>query len=106
MTGATLTRTDSGLRVEGELRMASVPSLAQQARELLPAQGTETLDLGAVAGTDSAGVALLLDWLRIQRRHDGDLVFVNMPDQLRAIARVSGVDGLLSGMSDRHRDTG
>ncbi|MFO7858880.1 MAG: STAS domain-containing protein [Ectothiorhodospiraceae bacterium] len=100
MSGATLTRTDAGLRLTGGLRLETVRSLADQAEALLPAEGTVTLDLDTVAGTDSAGVALLLDWLRMQRRHGGDLVFVNMPEQLRAIARVSGVDGLLAGAPD------
>ncbi len=44
---------------------------------------------------DSALLALLLAWLREARLHDRTLVFTNLPESLRTIARLYGVDRLL-----------
>jgi len=55
----------------------------------------QTVDLGEVSEMDSALLALLLAWLREARLHDRTLVFTNLPESLRTIARLYGVDRLL-----------
>lgn len=97
MTEARLTATErpEQLRLEGELGFGSVRSLWRQATELLPREGLVTIDLDGVSRADSAGVALLIHWTREQRRLGGGIGFVNIPDQMHAIARVSGVDLIL-----------
>ena len=44
---------------------------------------------------DSAGLALLLEWLRWGRSERRAVAFQNLPEKLVAIARLSGVDELL-----------
>lgn len=96
MSGGHLSRVDGGgLRLDGELGFATARSLWQEADDYLPATGAVTIDLGGVTRADSAGVALLIHWTRIQRDHGGVVEFVNIPAQMRSIARVSGVDGIL-----------
>ncbi|MFV8835896.1 STAS domain-containing protein [Aquisalimonas sp.] len=95
MSAGRLSRVDGGLRLEGELGFATARLLWQEAAEHLPVAGTVTVDLAGVTRADSAGVALLIHWTRIQRDHGGGVEFVNIPAQMRSIARVSGVDGIL-----------
>lgn len=96
MSKGRLSRADgSGLRLEGELGFATARALWRDAADYLPAAGTVSIDLAGVTRADSAGVALLIHWTRIQRDHGGGVEFVNIPVQMRSIARVSGVDGIL-----------
>jgi phospholipid transport system transporter-binding protein len=55
----------------------------------------QTVDLGEVSEMDSALLALLLAWLRDAKAHDKTVVFANLPESLRTIAKLYGVDHLL-----------
>jgi len=84
------------LRVNGELSYATVPDLLEQGAALLAGRSARVrLDLGGVTRADSAGLALLVEWLRAARGRRADIVFRNVPPQMLAIARVSGLDGIL-----------
>jgi phospholipid transport system transporter-binding protein len=54
------------------------------------------LDLGGVGRADSAGLALLVEWSRQARRGRTALRFVNVPAQIRSLARVSHLEWLLA----------
>lgn len=89
-------RDASVLNVSGELSFASVPALLEQGNALLAGRGARIqIDLVGVTRADSAGLALLIEWLRVARHHRTSIEFRNIPPQMLAIARVSGLDGLL-----------
>jgi len=83
-------------RLIGELDFDSVPALAGRGRELFSADGDVQVSLDAVERVDSAGLVLLVDWLREARRRGRGISFTCVPPQLLALARVSGVDELLA----------
>lgn len=60
------------------------------------AAGETVFDLGGVRSADSSGVALMLAWLRKAQAKGQRLTFINVPENLTTIARLYGVDGLLS----------
>jgi phospholipid transport system transporter-binding protein len=84
--------------VTGELTFAT----ARDARQLGVAVFESTraprivVDCAAVTRADSAGLAVLLDWLSWGRRHSRPVSLENLPASLLAIARISEVDGLLT----------
>jgi len=82
-------------RLIGELDFDSVPALAARSRELFSEPGEVQVSLEAVGRADSAGLVLLVDWLREARRRGRRIGFTHVPAQLLALARVSGVDELL-----------
>jgi Predicted NTP binding protein (contains STAS domain) len=86
---------DGELRVSGELSMATVPALLAQ-NDLRDIRSDITVDLQGIERADSAGVALLIEWQRVARRQQHTIHFKNMPSQMLAIARLSGVDELLA----------
>ena len=86
---------DGCLYLSGELSMVTVPSLLSQ-RQQLTGNGELTIDLDGVERADSAGVALLVQWQREANQSQRKLSFINIPSQMLAIARVSGVDDLLA----------
>lgn len=83
-------------RLVGELNFSSVPDLLGHSRELFAGAGEVRVSLEAVARVDSAGVALLVDWLRESTRRGRSIAFSEIPPQMLALAQVCGVDELLA----------
>ena len=83
------------MRLSGELSFRTVPGLLRQGRGRFEGASRFQLDLSGVTRTDSAGLALLLEWLQACRRRQQDLLLLDLPESLAAIARVSNLDRLL-----------
>lgn len=84
---------DGTLRLVGPLVFVTVPGLYERLRaETEAVAGEVVVDLAEVSRADSAGLALLLECLRIGRRHGTRVRFLNVPPQLRAMIRVAGLE--------------
>jgi len=82
--------------LEGELSFASADQALQKTAKIFAAQAQTTVfDLAGIAKADSAGLALLLEWLRQASLGGVELHYANLPRQLLTMARVAGVDGIL-----------
>ena len=95
MTIATAARNGNTLAIAGELDFASVADLWESARPLFQAEPICRIDLSGVHRSNSAGVALLAAWLHTARHDQRQLVFVNVPAQMRAIIQVAGLETIL-----------
>ncbi|HFC53661.1 MAG TPA: anti-sigma factor antagonist [Gammaproteobacteria bacterium] len=83
-------------RLSGELTFATVPRLVESTGPELDArQGVLKIDLEGVSRADSAGLVLLIGWLRRARRQGVRILFCKVPEQLLKIARVSGLESVL-----------
>ena len=87
---------DGLLLVSGELVFASAAELLQRADGLLAGGSPLTIDLAAVGDCDSAGLALLLEWLDLGRQRGITVRYRNIPDALLGIARLSNVVELIA----------
>lgn len=98
MSGADLSEeADGALALRGELDFASVGVLYPRGRDILARRSGEvTLDLSGVTGANSAGLALLLQWLEEARRSGLRLRIRSLPESLDAIARLSNARDLLA----------
>jgi phospholipid transport system transporter-binding protein len=87
--------------VGGELTFATAREARHIGLLVLESSRAEriVIDCGGVTRGDSAGLAVLLDWLAWGRRKSRPLTLENLPAPLVAIARISEVDGLLSAAS-------
>jgi len=82
-------------QVAGALSMDTVAAILGTSAALdFPQDGV--VDLAAVDRVDSSGVALLLAWTRRAATDDRTLTFVGMPDSLRSLATLYGVEELLA----------
>jgi phospholipid transport system transporter-binding protein len=83
--------------VDGELTFATARDARQVGLLVLERSRADrfVVDCAAVSRADSAGLAVLLDWLAWGRRRSKVVSFDHLPDSLIAIARISEVDGLL-----------
>lgn len=86
------------IAITGDLTFDSVPDLWQDARALLSSTvlAPQVVDLAAVGRADSAGVALLVAWLGLGRKHGHSVQFINPPEQMRVLIQITGLAGLLS----------
>lgn len=97
MSEARLERTEAGIRVTGELTLVTVPDLWRESRGLLQGgSGPCRVDLSGVTRSDSAGVALLVGWMKDCAGTHGDhLIFTGMPERMRALVAVSDLEDVL-----------
>lgn len=86
---------DGKLRLDGELDFGSVVDLLAQGELRFEGASRFRIDMAGVTRADSAGLALVLEWIKRCRRRQQDLVLKNLPDSLLALARVSNLEGLL-----------
>ena len=86
------------LALQGALSFETVPGvLAESARYAERPDLPErlTIDFAAITAVDSSAVALLLEWRRVAQRRGKTLVFVNLPANLLALAKLYGVSELI-----------
>ncbi len=81
--------------VSGPLLFQTVVEARMLGLRLLSEHQRLVLDLAGVVQSDSAALALLVEWMREARRRGTGVHFENVPTQLQAIARASQVDQFL-----------
>jgi phospholipid transport system transporter-binding protein len=82
--------------VSGELTYATAPVALKKTLRLFRAQTSVAIDLRRVERADSAGIALLIEWVRLARKNGASLRLENLPDQVENLVRVSGTGVLLA----------
>ncbi len=82
--------------VIGALNFESTPDLYQCSRAQFKDATQILIDLSGVTQADSAGLALLIEWMRWARANNHQIGFENSPAQLVALARISDIDELLA----------
>jgi phospholipid transport system transporter-binding protein len=100
-TSASLTATfevqeENRSRVNGSLHFTTVAALLQPGTEAIGSGHAAVVDLAGVSDSDSAGLALLIEWLSVAKAGSRGLKYENIPAQLHQLARLSEVDELLT----------
>lgn len=83
------------LRVSGELGYGTAAAALRAGVAQLASRNEWIVDLGSVTSGDSAGLAVLVEWLSVVRTRGGAVRYENVPAQMRAIARISDLEDLL-----------
>jgi phospholipid transport system transporter-binding protein len=78
--------------VDGDLTFATIDKKTVKSFDFLNTTKLATIDLSRVTCTDSAGLALMIEWIKYTRHHRIQLHFKNIPEQLRKLAKLSGFD--------------
>lgn len=82
------------LALRGALGFDTVPDLLARGADWVRATpGPLTIDLAAVERIDSAGLALLVEW--VNRAQGRTVRFANVPEQARQLVRVYGLSAAL-----------
>jgi len=78
--------------IDGDLTFSTIDKQTVKSFAFLTASKHVTIDLGRVSCTDSAGLALMIEWIKYTRHHRTQIVFKNIPEQLFNLAKLSGFD--------------
>lgn len=78
--------------IDGDLTFSTIDKQTVKSFAFLSAARLITIDLCRVACTDSAGLALMIEWIKYSRHHRTQIIFKNIPEQLLNLAKLSGFD--------------
>ncbi len=81
--------------LKGEMTYATVTAALRESERHFGSEGALRVDLKGVKRADSAGLSLLIEWIRRLEAEERDIWFSNLPHQLERLARVSGVFEIL-----------
>jgi phospholipid transport system transporter-binding protein len=87
---------DGKFRIVGDMSFATVESILRESEDLFEDYSRIEVDLSGVGKSDSAGLALLLEWITWAIQTVREIRYVDIPDRVTAIARVTEVDSLLA----------
>jgi len=83
---------DNGaLRLAGPLTFDTVTALSKSGYPEQTASGDVVVDLSGVTDVDSAGLALLVDWVSRAKHNNESIRFDHVPPRLDQLARIAGV---------------
>lgn len=86
---------DGRFALSGRMTFQTAGSILRDSEAPFEQHTLLTIDLGGVTHTDSAGLALLLEWITWANHTVREIRFENMPEKILAIARTTEVDSLL-----------
>lgn len=81
--------------LRGEMTFATARAVLEHSTALFRDVAVIKVDLSGVTQADSAGLALLIEWVSWARQAQREMRFFEIPKQIRAIARISEVEDLL-----------
>ncbi len=82
-------------KVSGELTLETARDVKEDTDKRFADATVMNIDLSMVSRADSAGLALLVAWMRQAKASDKAISFYHVPAQMLAIANASGLDAIL-----------
>ena len=87
---------DGRFALSGEMTFDTAERILRQSEDPFEAHTQLEIDLSEVTESDSAGLALLLEWVTWANHTVREIRFVGMPEKVTAIAKTTEVERLLS----------
>lgn len=82
--------------LNGRMTFATAGQILRRSEELFEGHTRIEVSLAGVTASDSAGLALLLEWITWANHTVREISFTDVPEKLTAIAKVTEVDSLLT----------
>lgn len=87
---------DGQFAIRGDMSFRTAERILRASTKSFAGKSEIEIDLSSVEKTDSAGLALLLEWMSRARQQDQAIRFAGIPDKLLAIAQTTELDDLLN----------
>ena len=81
--------------LSGQMTFGTAGEILRDSEELFEEHTRIEVDLSGITETDSAGLALLLEWITWANHTIREIRFLETPEKIDAIARTTEVDNLL-----------
>ncbi len=82
--------------LSGKMTFQTAGRLLRESEELFEEHTRLEMDLSGVTETDSAGLALMLEWITWANHTVREIRFVGTPEKIDAIAKTTEVENLLT----------
>ncbi len=82
-------------QLTGIVDFSTITGLDDEFSRTLVGQKTVGIDLSKLVSTNTAGVAMLIHWVNLAQKNSVQLTLLNIPDQVRRLAQINGVDEVL-----------
>lgn len=89
-------RGDGFFALSGEVSFDTAERILRESEEPFEEHTQLEIDLSGVTLSDSAGLALLLEWVTWANHTVREIRFTGMPERVLAIAKTTEVEGLLT----------
>lgn len=86
---------DGKYAIRGDLGFETVTDALEESKEMFGEEPRIEIDLSGVTEGDSAGLALLLEWVNWAKYYVREIRYIDIPEQIRAIAEISEVEDML-----------
>lgn len=87
---------DGHFSLSGEMTFATVENILESSEAPFEKHTRLEVDLSGITDTDSAGLALLLEWITWANHTVREIRYIGTPERIMAIARVTEVEALLT----------
>jgi len=85
------------IQISGELDFYNVMSLYQKSMPQLQKCPELIFDFSAVKSSDSAGLALIIEWIKLSKQLKKSIHFTHLSSDIMSIAKAAGIDGIFNG---------
>lgn len=82
--------------LDGRMTFGTAGQILRESEDLFEEHTRIEVSLAGVTDSDSAGLALLLEWITWANHTVREITFTDVPDKITAIAKVTEVDSLLT----------
>lgn len=86
---------DNVIFLHGTLNFGNVMSIYQQSLAYIQQMTEVNIDFAHLQTTNSAGLVLIIEWIKTARKLHKTIHFFHLPTKLMAIAEIAGVDCLI-----------
>ena len=83
-------------RIHGVLGFATVNRVLEASKELFSEHSVIEVDFSGVERSDSAGLALLIEWVNWAKHYVREISYTNVPKEIRSVAEISEVEWMLT----------
>ena len=87
---------DGRFKLSGEMTFATAEDILRASEDMFEPHTRIEVDLSGVGKADSAGLALLLEWITWAIHTVREIRFDDMPERIMAIAKTTEVDQMLN----------
>lgn len=84
------------LMVSGDLTFSTVNQLWKDSLSFLNAHQAIVIDFSEIKNSNSAGLALMIEWIKWAKEKNKVLKFTHIPANILAITKISGLEKIIS----------
>lgn len=85
---------DNRFLIRGDLNFRNIMSVYNQSLPQLQQCPELIFDFSQLKSSDSSGLALIMEWIKLCKRMKKPVKFINLPEEMVSIAKAAGMDEL------------